>query len=41
MRALQTLVMSVAETSTITQKDLKKLRTFHMKCLSDILGVIR
>ena len=45
MRVFQTLVMSVllygAETWTITQKDLKKLRTFHLKCLRDILGVTR
>ena len=26
---------------TITQKDLRKLRTFHMNCLRDILGVTR
>ena len=43
MRVFRTLVMSVllyrAETWTITQKDLRKLRTFHMKCLRDILGV--
>ena len=45
MRVFRTLVMSVllygAETWTITQKDLRKLRTFHMKCLRDILGVTR
>ena len=43
MRVFQTLVLSVllygAETWTITQKDLRKLRTFHVKCLRDILGV--
>ena len=42
-RVFRTLVMSVllygAETWPITQKDLTKLRTFHMKCLRDILGV--
>ena len=45
MRVFRTLVMSVllygAETWTITQKDLRKLRTFHLKCLRDILGVTR
>ena len=37
MRLLRTLVMSVllygAETRTTAQKDVRKLRTFHMKCL--------
>ena len=28
-----------AETWTITQRDLRQLITFHMKCLRDILGV--
>ena len=45
MRVFRTLVMSVllygAETWTITQKVLRKLRTFHLKCLRDILGVTR
>lgn len=45
MRVFRTMVMSVllygAETWTITQKDVRKLRTFHMKCLRDILGVTR
>ncbi len=45
MRVFRTLVLSVllygAETWTITQKDLRKLRTFHVKCLRDILGVTR
>ena len=45
MRLFRTLVMSVlmygAETWNITQKDLRKLRTFHMKSLRDILGVTR
>ena len=45
MRVFRTMVMSIllygAETWTITQRDVRKLRTFHMKCLRDILGVTR
>ena len=45
MRVFRTMVMSVllygAETWSIIQKDLRKLKTFHMKCLRDILGVTR
>ena len=47
MRVFQTLVMSAllygagAGTWIITQKDLRKLRTFDMKCLRDILRVTR
>ena len=41
MRVFQSLVMSVllyaAETWTITQKDVCKLKIFHMKCIRDIL----
>ena len=45
MRAFGTLVMSVVlygvKTWTITQKDLRKLRTFYKNCLRDILGGTR
>ena len=45
MRVFRTMVMSIllygAETWTITQRDVRKLRTFHMKCLRNILGVTR
>ena len=45
MRAFQTLVVSVllyrAETWPVTQQDIQKLKTFQMRCLSDVLGVAR
>ena len=44
-RVFRTMVMSVllyrAETWSSPQKDLRKLKTFHMKYLQDILGVTR
>ena len=43
MRVSRTLVMSIllygAETWPVTKKDIRKLTTFHMICLQDILGV--
>ena len=43
LRVLCTLVMPIllygAETWPVTQQDIRKLRTFHMRCLWDILGV--
>ena len=43
LRALLTLVMPIllygAETWPVTQQDIRKLRTFHMRCLRDILGI--
>ena len=43
MRVFRTLVMSVllygAETWPVTKKDIRKLTTFQMRCLRDILGV--
>ena len=43
LRAFCTLVMSIllygAETWPVTQQDTRKLRTFHMRCLRDILGI--
>ena len=45
MRAFRTMVTSVllywAESWSITQNDLRKLKTFHMKSLWAILGVTR
>ena len=34
-------IMYGAETWTVTQKDLRKLKTFQMKCLRDIMVVSR
>ena len=43
LRVLRTLVMPIllygAETWAVTQQDIRKLRTFHMRCLRDILGI--
>ena len=43
LRAFRTLVMSIllygAETWPATQQDIRKLKTFHMRCLRDILGI--
>ena len=43
MRVFRTLVMSTllygAETWPVTKKDIRKLTTFQMRCLRDILGV--
>ena len=43
MRVFRTLVMSVllygAETWPVTKKDIRKLTTFQMRCLRDILGI--
>ena len=45
MRAFRTLVMSVllygAETWPVAQQDIRKLKTFQMRCLRDVLGVTR
>ena len=45
MRAFRTLVMSAllygAENWAVTQQDTRKLKTFQMRCLRDILGVSR
>ena len=45
MRAFSTIVMSIimygAETWSVTQKDLRKPKTFQMKFLRDIMGVSR
>ena len=45
MHAFRTLVMSAllygAETWAVTQQDTRKLKTFQMRCLRDILGVSR
>jgi hypothetical protein len=35
------VLLYAAETWTITQKDACKLKTFHMKCIRDILGITR
>ena len=43
VRSYQTLVMPVllygAETWTVTQHDIRKLKSFQMRCLRDILGI--
>ena len=43
VRSYQTLVMPVllygAETWTVTQHDIRKLKSFQMRCLQDILGI--
>ena len=43
LRAFRILVMSIllygAETWAVTQQDIRKLKTFQMKCLRDILGI--
>ena len=43
LRAFRTLVMPVllygAETWNLSKRDLRKLKTFHMRCLRDILSV--
>ena len=43
MQVFRTLVMSIllygAETWPVTKKDIRKLITFHMRCLQDILGI--
>ena len=43
MRAFRTLVMSVllcgAETWPVPQQDIRKLKTFQMRCLRDVLGI--
>ena len=43
LRILSTLVMPIllygAETWSVTEEDIRKLRNFYMRCLQDILGV--